>query len=251
MLFVRSRGFFVRCVLSLVLVLGLNGNAVCESREQVQVRTISITPYGIQSEGHSSGIYYDLANILAKESGYNAVNHIYPYVRIINELKSGQADFTIMFKYKELDEYVIYVAPLPPLKNVVIGLKGTQIDSVDDLKYKKLAYLRGAKFSDVIDNDITIKKLRTVDFNQGMKMLKGRRVSAVIGPLEALLKAADANGISLSEFSSPLVVSQRTPWVQVSKKSQYRLNISQLTKYLEAILKRGELTQLRLKYLGQ
>jgi len=139
MLSVRPREIIVRCVLSIVLVLGLNGNAVGESREQVQVRTISITPYGIHNDGQSSGIYYDLANTMAKESGYRVVNHVYPYIRIMHELKSGQADFTIMFKYKELDEHVIYVAPLPSLKNVVIGLKGTQIDSINDLKYKTLA----------------------------------------------------------------------------------------------------------------
>lgn len=251
MLFDRSRKTIFQVAFSIALIPGLAGNANGNPPKEVQLRTISITPYGIHEQGHSSGIYYDLANTFAKESGYSAINHVYPYVRIIHELKSGQADLTIMFKYEELDEHVIYIAPLPSLKNVVIGLRGTKINAINDLKYKKLAYLRGARFSDVIDSDITIEKLHTVDFNQGIKMLKGGRVSAVIGPLEALLKAADANDLSSSEFGRPLVVSQRTPWVQISKKSQSRVNIKTLTKQVETILKRGDLKQLRLKYLPQ
>lgn len=251
MLFVRLRNFIIQFALGFTLIAGLNGVAVCENGEQIQVRTISISPYGIDNNNHFSGIYYDLANTLVNESGYPAINYVYPYVRIIHELKFGRIDLTIMFKYKELDEFVIYVAPLPSIKNVVIGLKGSDIDSIEDLRYKKLAYLRGAKFSDAIDSDITIEKVQTVDFSQGVRMLKRGRVNAVIGPLEALLKAAEASDVSPSEFSKPLIVSERTPWVQVSKKSQDRVDVSLLRAHIESILKRGDLEQLRQKYLPE
>jgi len=76
-----------------------------------------------------------------------------------------------MFKYKELSEDVIYIAPLPTLQNVVIGLSGTNINSIDGLKGKVLGYLRGAKFSDVIDNDPDIYKYEIRDYFQGLGML--------------------------------------------------------------------------------
>lgn len=50
-----------------------------------------------------------------------------------------------MFKYKELNEDVIDIAALLTLQNVVVGLAGTHINAIDDLKGKVLGYLRGAK----------------------------------------------------------------------------------------------------------
>ena len=106
----------------------------------LQIRTISIPPYGIKSEDGFSGIYYDLANTLAKESGYAVSHNIYPYARIIHELKFGKTDLTIMFKYRELEDHVVYIAPLPSLKNVVIGLQGNYFPDIKSLKYKNIAY---------------------------------------------------------------------------------------------------------------
>ena len=93
----------------------------------LNVRTIEVLPYGIKSEHSQSGVYFDLMNTVLEESGYEFENLVYPYARIIHELKSGQADLTIMFRYDELHPYVEYIHPLPTLQLVVIGQKGRTI----------------------------------------------------------------------------------------------------------------------------
>ncbi|QFU21657.1 transporter substrate-binding domain-containing protein [Shewanella eurypsychrophilus] len=224
----------------------------------IEIRTIEILPYGIKtkispsasSEYIPSGIYYDMANLLAEESGYLPHNEIYPYARIMLELKSGQTDMTIMYKYKELEDYVTYIAPLPSLKNVVIGLHGTSFSSFDNLKGKKLAYLRGAKFSDVIDNDPAIYRFETFDFIQAVKMLMAGHVDAVIGPMDAILSAALQLNEDINLFGEPFVVSQRTPWVQISNKSLHKFSPQRLKSSYEKIIERDELSKLRRKYLG-
>lgn len=55
----------------------------------IEIRTIAIAPYCFESSAQPSGIYFDLANQLSDESGFKATNLIYPYARIIKELKSG------------------------------------------------------------------------------------------------------------------------------------------------------------------
>ena len=90
----------------------------------LQMRTIAVAPYGIDTNGELSGIYYDLANSLLAKAGIESEHHIFPYGRIMHDLKLGKTDLTIMFKYKELADYVDYIFPLPTLKNVVIGRKG-------------------------------------------------------------------------------------------------------------------------------
>lgn len=127
-----------------------------ESKE-LQVRTISVSPFGIEGPDRGRGIYYELAEALTSKLHTQhemKVNHkIYPYARIIHELKNGQTDLTIMFKYQELEDFVTYIAPLPTLNNVVIGLNNTHFESIKALEGKTLAYLRGSKFSDAIDNN--------------------------------------------------------------------------------------------------
>ncbi len=159
-----------------------------------------------------------------------------------------------MFKYKELEDHVTYIAPLPSLKNVIIGLNGSYFPDINSLKHKNIAYLRGAKFSDKIDNDPDISKTLIRDFNQGIIMLLAKRVDAIIGPLDPITVAF--NNITIIEQHSnqtlglPLIVSERTPWIQLSKHSKSGISIKELTAHFQNILKRGDLEKLRQHYLA-
>ncbi|WP_415901661.1 substrate-binding periplasmic protein [Neptuniibacter sp. QD29_5] len=220
-----------------------------ESHEPIIIRTIGFPPYGIEGPSSTGGIYYEMANILVEKAGYYPENSVAPYSRIIRELKSGKADMTIMFKYEELKEYVIYVAPLPALQTVVIGLKGTTFESVHSLKGKEIAYLRGAKFSTQIDNDPEIRKYSTVDFAQGVKMLKRGRVDGIIGPIDPILSAAKQLNEDRNLFGDPLVVNENTPWVQISKKSRDKLSIEKLNEAFKELQSEDVLNALRRNYL--
>lgn len=209
--------------------------------DTIEIRTIGIPPYGIQDESGPGGIYYDIANLIAIEAGLESNNYIYPYARIVNELKSGQTDLTIMIKYEELEAHVVYIAPLPPLQTVVVGLRGSDISSIEDLKGKTLAYLRGAQFSDVIDNDQEINKQDTRDFVQGAEMLVFGRVDGIVGPLDPILRALAEVENGAYVLDEPLVVSERTPWLQMSKKSLGQLDPEHLKVIFLDIVERGEL----------
>lgn len=80
-------------------------------------------------------------------------------------------------------------------------------------------------------------------------MLIARRVEAVIGPFEALLMAAKSLGKNKGFFGEPLVVSQRTPWLQVSNKSKHKFNIIKLEKKLKENIKNKTLEHLKKSYL--
>ncbi len=195
-------------------------------------------------------MYYDIANRIGEEAGYRLTNQISPYARIIFELKSGAADLSILFKYKELEDYVIYIAPLPTLKTVVIGGKATDIKSVGQLKFKRLGYLRGAKFSDLVDSDPDIRTFETAHFRQAVKMLINGRLYAIIGPMEPILSAATELGKDETIFGQPLVVAERTPWIQVSKKSIHKLSITELWSAFNRLSESGRIATIRQQYIG-
>jgi polar amino acid transport system substrate-binding protein len=214
----------------------------------LQVRTIAIAPYGVESKGKLSGIYYDLANALLAQAKLESEHHIFPYGRIMHELKIGKTDLTIMFKYKELADYVDYIYPLPTLKNVVIGRKGTDYSSVKQLEKLSIAYLRGAKFSDDIDNNPEIVKQTVSDFHQGLLMLEKGRVDAIIGPMAPILSAAKKIHLNKEFFGKPLIVSERTPWLQLSKKSHNKVSAQKLKIIFSQMMAQGELTKIQKKY---
>jgi len=153
-----------------------------------------------------------------------------------------------MFKYDELNEYVDYLVPLPPIKNVIVGLKNRNFSSIKQLKGKAVAYLRGAKFSDEIDKDDEIIKYFTKDFRNGIEMLAAGRVDAVIGPYEALLYAVKMTNQKDNLLGLPLVVSERTPWLQISKKSKYIANSKKISLVFKKMMKNNYFTKLREKY---
>lgn len=213
------------------------------AKETIKISTIGISPYGIESEGGVSGVYFELANQLF-DSEIKIEHTIYPYARIIHELKTGQTDLTIMFKYDELKNDVVYIASLPPLKNVVVGISGSRFKSIKELEGKRIAYLRGASFSKVIENNNAITLYKTTNFTKSVEMLKAGRVEAVIGPLEALIMAAKNMDETAHIFGTPLVVSERTPWLQASKKAKH-LNIQKLKSRFMTLLENDKLEQLK------
>lgn len=227
--------------------------ASAEISPSFQVRTIDVSPYGIKSENTKSGIYYDVANHLIKDlliSKHTPLNHkIYPYARIIHELKNGKTDLSILFKYKELENHVHYIAPLPTLSNIVIGLKGTQFKTINELEGQTIAYLRGAKFSNLIDDNPKILKITTKDFEQGIEMLAAHRVDAVIGPLDPIMAATIELNYPANFLGEPLTVSTRTPWIQISKKSPFIHIIDQLKIRFSQMLNDGEFKAIQKRYL--
>lgn len=218
-----------------------------ENSTVINIRTIDVSPYGIIENGQNSGIYYELSNMLFEKTTFE--NVISPYARIKHELQTGQADVTLMFKYPELEPYVHYITPLPALRNVVIGKRGTLISSIDDLNGKVIAYLRGAKFSDKIDSAENISKQYVNNFEQGVHMMRLNRVDVIIGPLSAILYSAKSIGVSKHFFGQPFTVSSKTPWLQVSRKSVDKLDLYALEKKLKALIKVGSFTRLNEKYL--
>jgi len=232
-----------------IFLMLISYQAMSESQSSaLQVRTIAVSPYGMNSGTQLSGIYYDLANSLLAKAGIESEHHIFPYGRIMHELKIGKTDLTIMFKYKELADYVDYIYPLPTLKNVVIGRKGTDYHSIKQLEKLSIAYLRGAKFSDDIDNNPEIIKQTVSDFHQGLLMLQKGRVDAIIGPMAPILSSAQKFGLSRDFFGKPLIVSERTPWLQLSKKSQNKVSAKQLKAIFSQMMAQGELKKIQQKY---
>lgn len=216
---------------------------------KVTIRTLGFPPYGIEGSPQS-GFYYDLANKVVTRAGYTPENDIQPYARIIKGLKANHVDMTIMFEYEDLKKHVAYIAPIPTLQIVIMGKKGKKFEAIRDLKGKTLAYLRGANFRSGLENDPEVNIYEITDFPQGVRMLSLERVDAIIGPSDPIIGAAYQLGIPQNFFGKPLIVSEKTPWIQISNGSLDRIDMDKIKKSYQSIIDDGSFKKLRLKYLG-
>ena len=186
--------------------------------EELRIDTIQMPPLGFVTEdGQNTGLLYEISNRIAEETGLSYTNQIVPFARMIAELERGDADFSIFFRSAKNDQISIPVATLLSLKNIVIGLKGTQFDSLESLHGKLVARVRGAIYDDAFNQDDAIKKFDTIDYAQGITMLMNKRVDACIGPEIGLLFTAKQLGYARENLGEPLVLNTKDAWMQYSK----------------------------------
>jgi len=218
------------------------------ANERLFFRSIEIEPYGFRDGKDLKGIYYDLADQIRKDMGWSNEHIILPYARIMHEMKSGKPVLTIMYKYDELTPHVDYIHPLPTLKNVVIGKKNTDLSSIEKLNNKSLAYLRGAKFSEEIDSNPKITIYPVANFEVALTMLSRGRVDGVIGPMQPIMTSAKKLDLSEVFLGTPLVVSNRTPWLQITKNSLSDDDVKKLNDKFKIIIESGLYEEIKSRY---
>lgn len=235
-------------LLSLFFCSILSANA---SDQTVEIRTIRLSPYGVKEGNYLSGLYYDMANLIVSNAGYSPNNKVYPYARILKEIKHGKIDLTIMFRHPALYGYVDYIGSLPSKNTVVIGLQGKSFKSIADLSGKKITQLRGGQYNNQIDNDKSIEKHMVNTYSLGVKMLIAGRVDAMLGTMTAIKRTVfeleRKENIKIN-LSAPLIVDIRTPWIQLSQKSSEYIEIEKLKKSFLQLEKQGVFNMLDAKY---
>lgn len=106
----------------------------------------------------------------------------YPYARIFKALKNGELDLALIFKNSTLKNDVAYIGPLSLSDIVIITQKDIKLQRYEDLhELESIAVLRRIQINNRFDKDTALNKLNIGSLEQGIRMLKYNRVSAVIG----------------------------------------------------------------------
>ena len=113
--------------------------------ELVLVTEAGFAPYEYYENGKIVGVDIDIANEIAKELGKKLVVKDVSFDFVINEVKSGKADFAAVGisiteeRQKEVDFTVEYATS----NQVVVVKKGSNIKTFDDIKNKKIVVQLG------------------------------------------------------------------------------------------------------------
>lgn len=113
--------------------------------ELILVTEAGFAPYEYYENGKIVGVDIDIANEIAKELGKKLVVKDVSFDFVINEVKSGKANFAAAGisiteeRQKEVDFTVEYATS----NQVVVVKKGSNIKTFDDIKNKKIAVQLG------------------------------------------------------------------------------------------------------------
>ncbi|WP_026971094.1 substrate-binding periplasmic protein [Aliagarivorans marinus] len=214
--------------------------------EQVVFSTSSVKPWGYTDErGQAQGLLVDFSERVSELAGYELVNSIRPYPRVIRDLTAGSVDFAVMFASPGAEQIGIDLGKILDLQVVAVALKGAlPIQAPDELRGKRVGVIRGSRYGPAIDDNPHISRKTFISTAQGLEMLKLGRIDVMVATDYAIFHSLDELGWDGSEIMPVYVLSRPSAHLYWSRQSPQQQQADALAKALRQMRSSGELTEL-------
>ncbi len=217
--------------------------------ELVMVTEAGFAPYEYYEGGEIVGVDIDIANEIAKELGKKLVIKDIAFDSIVNEVKSGKADFAaagISYsdeRAKEVDFTVNYATS----KQVVIVTEDSDISLPEQIKDKKVAVQLGSIADTYVTEnykDATITRQKK--YLAAIQDLKTGKVDCVVMdelPAEEILKENSGLKILDKELT-------QDKYGMIVKKGNTEL-LDSINKVLNRLISEGKISEYVIKHTGE
>lgn len=217
--------------------------------ELVMVTEAGFAPYEYYEGGEIVGVDIDIANEIAKELGKKLVIKDIAFDSIVNEVKSGKADFAaagISYsdeRAKEVDFTVNYATS----KQVVIVTEDSDISLPEQIKNKKVAVQLGSIADTYVTEnykDATITRQKK--YLAAIQDLKTGKVDCVVMdelPAEEILKENSGLKILDKELT-------QDKYGMIVKKGNKEL-LDSINKVLNRLISEGKISEYVIKHTGE
>ena len=157
----------------------------CTNRDEklIMVTEASFAPYEYYSDGKITGVDVEIAKEIAKEMGKKLVVKDVAFDSIIHEVKSGKADLGVAGisyseeRAKQVDFSIDYTTS----KQVVIVKISSDINTIDDIKTKKIAVQLGSVADIYVSEEYNNKNIvRQKKYLAAIQDLKDGKVDCVV-----------------------------------------------------------------------
>lgn len=173
----------MRKIILLIFMLFLLVGCGKNNNEIVMVTEAGFAPYEYYDSGEIVGVDIDIAKEIAKEMGKKLVIKDVSFDSIINEVKTGKADFGAAgISYsEERAEEVDFSINYSISKQIVIVKDNSSITNINDIGNKKIAVQLGSIADTyVTDNYKNANIIRQKKYLAAIEDLKSNKVDAVV-----------------------------------------------------------------------
>ena len=173
----------MRKIILLIFMLFLLVGCGKNNNEIVMVTEAGFAPYEYYDSGEIVGVDIDIAKEIAKEMGKKLVIKDVSFDSIINEVKTGKADFGAAgISYsEERAEEVDFSINYSVSKQIVIVRDNSSITNINDIDNKKIAVQLGSIADTyVTDNYKNADIIRQKKYLAAIEDLKSDKVDAVV-----------------------------------------------------------------------
>lgn len=190
--------------------------------------------------GELQGIWIDIAKALEAESGVVQQKRLAPYARVLESLRTGDADLSYLIRSPDRDVEVVHAGFLFNFGSVVLARKGVQLKSYEDLQGLRIGVMQSIRLSPRFDQDQQLNKIPLRNYETMLNMLQMGRLDAVSGNSLSLSYLAEK--LLEPELLGDRLVLQVTPvTVQFSVDAAATAPLEPVREALVQLRKRGEI----------
>ncbi|WP_319541659.1 transporter substrate-binding domain-containing protein [uncultured Pseudodesulfovibrio sp.] len=234
----------VFCLLCTCLMLA----PVAAQSGELRIVTLDLPPYWYHDENKPAGICGEIGNAVAEECGLVARNIPMRLHRGLEEMRMGRADMIILLASPEAESVGYNLGQLFHEESVVIGLVKSGIQSPGDLVGKRVASIRGARYTATVSAESGVILSPATSYLQSLNLLLEGRVDAVLGPRLGLEHTIKMHDLPRMAFSRPLLACLAPVTVYVSRHVSVAL-VERVRAAIQRLVDNGTVERIRNKYL--
>jgi len=239
--------------LLLTMVTGCGSDQTSKPVEDGEVFTYAMSgtykPFNYKENGDLVGFDVEIAEAIAEKMGYKGTPKITPWETILEGLKIGKYDAIIgsMAITEERAKQVDFSIPYYRSgAQIFVMNDNSEINSVDDLKGKKIGVVKSSTFGDVA-RDYSEEVKEYASDVLALQDLPTGRIDAVITDQIVGLVAKQENGLEIKEVGEPLWVDEMAIPVEKGNKEL----LDKINNALEEIIEDGTYEKISEKWFGK
>jgi polar amino acid transport system substrate-binding protein len=151
---------------------------IAGDKKKLTIGLFDAAPFAFKLNNKIKGITKDLADQLFLKD-FDIKYVVYPYSRIIESIRLGTIDLTIMYPNPKILSGSKQIAMTLGNDNILVSLKSAGILNLEDIDGRKIGAIQGANYG-VEFEKISLKRLNVLNYKQAMKLLRSQRVDGII-----------------------------------------------------------------------
>lgn len=189
-----------------------------ETETVLKIGTMDLVPYGWEGQdSQRRGIIYELNNEIGVRLGVPFTNNIYPFKRMLKLLKAGKLDIVSSQAHQEALNSGEKLAIQHNVDVIAATKKGSNIQSINDLKDKNLIYHLSSSYDELEGFPKSIT--RAVNYKEALFTLyKGMGNDAAVFSEPAYYFWMKDMGLKNEDFGRVIIVTPRKKqWIFVRR----------------------------------